>query len=185
MEKLLIMILIMSIVASCSSIPIGERLHDVCNDKPLEDAVEYNLSADDVKLAVITKYNTESSYTDGPSNVGDGPIEDYVVRSKTTSDEASLVLCVDKTPTNLVTNCEYQSDRVIEWRNSSYTYSLRVAQTAEELISGSGELNWDGEKECWDIAAEFLFEDSDTYIQLAVISLDPELFDQLKPFLTE
>lgn len=186
MYKILIMILIASSIAACSSsIPIDERLHQVCNDKPVEDAVEYDLGGDDVKMVVISKLNTESSYTDGPTNIGDGPMDNYVVSSKGYTDQASLILCTDKTPTDLVTNCEYKSDRVIEWRNASYDYSLRVAQTGEELISGSGELIWGEKKECWKVAAEFLFEDSDTYIQLSVVSLDPDLFGALEPFLTE
>ena len=187
MNKSLIVILIILFVSACSTSPppIDERLYQVCNDQPVEDAVEYDLSSDDVKMVVITKFNTESRYTDGPTNAGDGPVADYVVSSAGFTDKASLVLCVDKTPTDLVTNCEYQSDRVIEWRNASYEYSLRVAKTGEELISGSGELIWDEEKKCHPTAADFLFKESDTYIQLPVISLDPDLFDALEPFLTK
>lgn len=184
MRKIITLCLIVCCITSCSTAPIAERLYQACNGDAVGDAAEYDLQSGDAYLWAIEKTFSQSSYSDNKGVVGEGPLENYALRFDTSANTASLVLCVSKTYTDLVQTCPYNSGQRTESRNATYTYSLRIARTGEELINGTGDLIYDREYECPRSLPSNVFKGSGPLIFSPTVSTDPELFSALEPFLT-
>lgn len=147
-----IVLLVLSLLTACSSSnPDEAGLKGLCNDKVIEAAAPYDLSAGEPMVALYVEnqgapYAAPNVSTTSMPDGLKGFVQTHFVAKEEQYTQASLVLCISAVDSELIMSCGFKTEdgkeTTIDYLATLYDVNLYVAQTGELLGSTQIELGY-------------------------------------------